>query len=190
MLQLGGGSMAEASIGRHLRRLRQARGMSIRALARATGLAPSLISQVERGIVTPSIVSLRNLAKALDTPVFAFFLEEAATTRIVVRRHERGIMTVAGSGEVYELLNPSPMQRVQMIVLRLEPGAATGPTPQSHPGEEGVVVLRGVATLELQGDVYELQEGDSAYYPAEWPHRYLNTGEAECELLFCMTPPA
>jgi len=164
--------------------------MTIRGLARATGLAPSLISQVERGVVTPSIPSLRALAKALDTPVFSFFLDEDVPTRLIVRKHERGIMTVPGSGQVYELLNPSPMQRVQMMVLRLEPGASTGPAPQSHPGEEGVVVLRGTVTLDLRGELYQLHEGDSAYYPSEWPHRYENTGDAVCELLFCMTPPA
>lgn len=179
------------SVGSRLQKIRKSKGFSIRGLAKRTGLTASFISQVERGLAVPSIPTLRTLAKVLDTPIFTFFLdEEVDETRVIIRREQRGIMTLPGSGQVYELLNPSPTQRIQMMVLRLDPGASTGPESQSHPGEEGVVVLRGAVNMELRGEVFELREGDSAYYPSEWPHRYVNNTGELCELLFCMTPPS
>jgi transcriptional regulator with XRE-family HTH domain/quercetin dioxygenase-like cupin family protein len=62
-------------IGRRLRAYRAARGMRVAELARAVGVTPSLISQIEHGQSRPSVSTLFALAQALDVPVDAFFRE-------------------------------------------------------------------------------------------------------------------
>jgi transcriptional regulator with XRE-family HTH domain len=64
---------ATAGIGDRLARLRGERGVKVSALARAIGVSPSLISQIERGQSRPSVSTLFDLAQALDVPVDAFF---------------------------------------------------------------------------------------------------------------------
>ncbi|HET7092895.1 MAG TPA: helix-turn-helix transcriptional regulator, partial [Thermomicrobiales bacterium] len=61
------------SLGAEIRSLRQARRLSTVALARACGVSPSLISQVERGLTAPSLEVLWAIARALDVPMGAFF---------------------------------------------------------------------------------------------------------------------
>src|SRR3954464_4148510 len=65
-------------IGERLARLRGARGVKVSALARAVGVSPSLISQIERGQSRPSVSTLFELAQALDVPVDAFFRDAEA----------------------------------------------------------------------------------------------------------------
>jgi transcriptional regulator with XRE-family HTH domain len=60
-------------MGDRLARLRGERGVKVSALARAIGVSPSLISQIERGQSRPSVSTLFDLAQALDVPVDAFF---------------------------------------------------------------------------------------------------------------------
>jgi transcriptional regulator with XRE-family HTH domain len=62
-------------IGRRLSAYRAARGMRVAELARAVGVTPSLISQIEHGQSRPSVSTLFALAQALDVPVDAFFRE-------------------------------------------------------------------------------------------------------------------
>jgi DNA-binding XRE family transcriptional regulator/quercetin dioxygenase-like cupin family protein len=62
-------------IGRRLGAYRAARGMRVAELARAVGVTPSLISQIEHGQSRPSVSTLFALAQALDVPVDAFFRE-------------------------------------------------------------------------------------------------------------------
>src|SRR3954464_811885 len=64
-------------IGERLARLRGARGVKVSALARAVGVSPSLISQIERGQSRPSVSTLFALSQALDVPVDAFFRDDA-----------------------------------------------------------------------------------------------------------------
>ena len=41
--------------------------------------------------------------------------------------------------------------------------------------DEWVVLLRGEATLELDGEILNLKEGDFLFIPAKTPHKILNT---------------
>jgi len=61
-------------VGSKIRALREELGMSSSQLAEAAGLSQSAISQIERGITDPSLRTLRAVAEALNTPIFAFFL--------------------------------------------------------------------------------------------------------------------
>ncbi len=60
-------------VGAKMRALRQAKKMSLRALARRVDVTPSLISQIETGKINPSVSSLYAIANALDAPMDAFF---------------------------------------------------------------------------------------------------------------------
>lgn len=181
------------SVGSRLHEIRSGRKISLRALAHAAGLTASFLSQVERDLAVPSIPSLRAIAQALGVPVFTFFVEEpegAAAPGVVVHPSERRVMTVPGSGQQYELLTPQLARRIGMMLLSLAPGSETAPEPLAHAGEEGVFVVSGEVRLELGGEVHRLREGDSAYYPSDTPHRYVNESDRPCRVLFCMTPPA
>ena len=56
---------APGGLGGRLREIRTARGMSVRELARRAGCSPSLVSQVERGVTTPSAGVVYSLANEL-----------------------------------------------------------------------------------------------------------------------------
>lgn len=53
-------------LGERLRQIRTARGMSVRELARRAGCSASLVSQVERGVTTPSAGVVYTLANELS----------------------------------------------------------------------------------------------------------------------------
>src|SRR5258708_16456038 len=64
--------------GRLLRELREESGFTLRELGEKTGLSTSLISQLERGVTSPSLQSVRLLAEALQVSIFQLL---AADTR-------------------------------------------------------------------------------------------------------------
>ena len=66
-------------IGERVARLRSERAIKVSALARAAGVSPSMISQIERGQSRPSVSTLFALAQALDVPVDAFFRDDPHT---------------------------------------------------------------------------------------------------------------
>jgi len=51
-----------------LRAVREARGKSLRSVARASGVDPARISKIERGLVVPTVRELLRLGRVLGLP--------------------------------------------------------------------------------------------------------------------------
>jgi transcriptional regulator with XRE-family HTH domain len=58
-----------ASVGKNLRRLRKAAGLTLAAVARKTGFSLGYIQRLEAGQHDPPVSTLRKLARALGVPV-------------------------------------------------------------------------------------------------------------------------
>src|SRR5262249_8916499 len=65
----------EASIGSQVRQLRRELGITANELAGEAGVSPSAPSQSQNGQISPSLSTLRALARALNVPISALFSE-------------------------------------------------------------------------------------------------------------------
>ncbi len=64
------------NIGKRLRELRLAQGLSQGDIVRRTGLLPPYVSYNECGVKTPGIHNLEKWAKALHVPLYRHFVED------------------------------------------------------------------------------------------------------------------
>ncbi|GIK42605.1 MAG: MerR family transcriptional regulator [Chloroflexota bacterium] len=176
------------SLGEKIRTRREEIDISLRELAARTDLTHSFLSLVERDQADPSINSLRRIAEALGTPLANFFTEDNEVTPLV-KRSQRRTLRLPGSHIEYEMLNPTSIRRLQFFMTNLEPGAATADEPISHPVEECTVVLQGRLKLEVGSEVYILEEGDSAGWDGNQPHRLSCVGEDTLVLISATSPP-
>jgi transcriptional regulator with XRE-family HTH domain len=167
--------------------------MRVSELARAVGVTPSLISQIERGSTRPSVATLFALAEALDVSVDVFAdrggdgavpepapatdhplaPSSARESRYVVRRPDRRSIVIDG-GIRWELLSPETEPEAEFLEIVYEPHAESSPTLYRHPGKEMVRVIAGAFDIHIGFDVFRLEEGDSIVFPASLPHRYVN----------------
>ena len=180
-----------AHIGRRLRDLRGARGMSLRQLAREIGASPSLLSQIENGKVTPSVDTLYLLAGALETPVASFFGEaaDAATPEPggaqVVRADARQRIGLE-HGVTWENLLPREESRLRFMELHYAPGAHSGDHLLRHPGRDLFLVLAGELTFRVGFSEYRLGAGDSISFADFQPHQLRNEGTEEARAVICV----
>jgi transcriptional regulator with XRE-family HTH domain len=186
-------------VGRKIRVRRLQAGLTLQRLARAVGVSQSLISQVERGLASPSITTLRRIAAALDVPIAALFLGDDVAShgetdrlgrRLVVRRAERKRLHVPRSKIGYELLTPDLNRKVEFLRIQYEPGSVTHPAPMSHPGEENAVCLEGSVVVTIDGHDFVLNEGDSISFDSGRPHQVENRTDKRAVLISAITPPS
>jgi len=177
----------DAVLGRRIHEFRSERGLTLAGLAARVGVTRSFLSSVERGIAYPSIMVLRSIAAALEIPVFLLFTGRESNG-IVVRKKQRKMIRAPNAPYSYELVSPDVQHRMEMIIMRLRPGA--DPAPRAHEGEECALVLKGQVLLTIGGIDYVLDEGDSIYYNAGLPHRARVIGEEEAEVVSAITPPS
>lgn len=175
------------TIGDGVRRERLRRGLTLAQLASQVHLTVSALSQIERGASDPSISSLRRIAEAFGIPMFQL-LVESDRRDVVVRRNNRTKVTFPGRDIEYELVSADAVEEFEVLGLTLAPGGETGPMAISHLSEECSLVLRGTVLAEVAGRTYELEAGDSIKIHRELPHRFLNQGSAEAEMII-ISPP-
>ncbi len=176
------------TIGEGIRRERLRRGLTLAQLATQVNLTVSAVSQIERGASDPSISSLRRISQAFDVPMFQFLIG-TGQREIVVRRDRRTKLTFADRALEYELVSADTSGEFEVLSLTIAPGGSTGAAPNSHPGEECTVVLRGDVVAEVAGQLYDLEAGDSIKIHRALPHRFMNRSDAEAEVLIIISPP-
>jgi transcriptional regulator with XRE-family HTH domain len=167
----------QLQVGTQIRRLRAARGMSVRTLAAQTGFSPSFISQVENGQASPSITSLERIATVLGVTLAGFFMTQQQEAGVVIRTADRWELASAWSQARIEALGSiGGNSHLEAVMITIAPGGRSGKQPASHPGEEFALVFDGEVSLTLGSDVHVLRRGDTASFPSETPHLWENTG--------------
>lgn len=178
------------SLGQSLKKLREDRGLTVREIARRAGVSASLVSQIERGRVTPSVATLYQLATEFGLPIDALFsgTVEPATEREVsaplsrgpiLRLNDRKRISLAG-GVTWERLTPSEDETVEFMHVTYQVGGASCPDDSlvRHGGREYACVLSGKLGLQIGFEEYELNPGDSFAFDPQQPHRLWAIGNA------------
>ena len=186
----GSTATIEVDLGARIRTRRLARHETLRELAGQAAVTESFLSQVERGVASPSIASVQRIARALDTSIAELFAaDDSAGT--VVRVGDRRKIVYQGLGAVDEFLTRGTDGRLQVIYSTIQPGGGTGDEAYTHDSdEEVVVVLEGSLDLWVGPEHYRLETGDAVTHSSRVPHRNTNPGPGVARILFCITPPS
>ncbi|WP_342643630.1 cupin domain-containing protein [Rhodoligotrophos ferricapiens] len=186
-------SAADLWLGLQLRTMRKAAKLSMTDLAQKANLSVGMISQIERGVASPSIRSLRQISDALGVAPAEFFkdglqppLEEMGK---IVRKSARRQLSLSRNGVSKQLLTPDLDGATEMLLVIISPGGTSGPEHYVHKGEDAGLVLSGTLELWIDGCKHLLHEGDSFRFRSSLPHRFSNPGQSETEVLWVITPP-
>ncbi len=200
-----GPGLDPSRIGAAVRAHRRAGDLSARELARAAGVSPSLISQIERNRTSPSVASLYAIATALGVsldellrgtrtdplptrPPVPFGVAGGpvaveGTAGAVRRACERPTLSVA-SGTRWERLTADDDRGVELMEIAYAGDSPPGDdAPMRSRGREYLVVVAGRLAVEVAGAHHDLGPGDSFVFDAEQPHRLWATDPAGARVI-------
>lgn len=174
-------------IGKKIRDLRNRNGFTQQELADRTELTKGFISQLERGQVSPSVVTLLDLIECLGTTASEFFKE--AEEEHIVFSEEGFFEKVDEAGNSIQWIVPTA-QRYQMepLLVVVEPYQSLF-EDKPHDGEEFGYLISGKLILHLGDKTYPVKAGESFYYPAKQKHRIENPGSRPAKFIWVSTPP-
>jgi transcriptional regulator with XRE-family HTH domain len=178
----------ELIVGQQVRRLRQQRGLSLRALADLCGISANAISLIERNENSPNVSSLHQLAIALDVPITDFFYRDDQPAALIVKR-DQGVRYRNNGVELESLGIGLPNQQLEPFRLTIEPGSGSADEPISHPGHEFVYCLEGGIDYYVDQQHYHLDAGDSLLLEASNPHGWHNASETPAVILLIFQAP-
>lgn len=167
-------SASASRIGTQMRALRMAAGLSASELAQRSGVSNSMLSRIERGLVSPSVETLDRIAGGLEVPTSRFFGDQPSRMDFSYVPAGRGVVVdrigIVGDYR-YELLGHllSGNLFVEPYLVTLLPGAKPYVTFQ-HPGLKFLYLLSGQVTYRYGGRILTLGQGDSLLFEAAVLH--------------------
>lgn len=171
-------------LGQKLRKLRKEQNLTQLELAQQVGITNGQISTIERGVSSPSLATLHRIAQALNVPMTEFFEDERQREVELVRKGKG--RKVAGNREnasIEVLCARSSAGAFNVMFLELESGELRLNPRPSVPDEYFLYVLRGKCEIQMEGDSYVVDPGDSIFVKAQKDQIIRNVGADELRIL-------
>jgi len=179
VLEAGAASVAN-QLGLAVQNLRKSYGLSLSDLSGQSGVAKSIISQIERNETNPTLTTIWRLAHALDVSIESMlqgsedspFIEHLrkGTTPIFVS--DDGLCRLAVIGWL------RTVDWLQWYDFQADPGGVLESSAHARGSIECLSVLDGDLEVEVGGAVDKVSAGETLRYRCDRPHRIRNPGKA------------
>lgn len=167
------------TVANNLRTIREERKLSLDAMAKLTGVSKSMLGQIERGDVNPTITVLWKIANGLKLS-FSALLEKPAEAMQVVKAGAHPPMVESNGAFLnYPCFVFDEHTRFETYRIEIAPGGALSADAHLSGTEEYVTVFAGSLRMTVNGEVCLLEKGDSLRFKADAPHRYENPGSEQ-----------
>jgi transcriptional regulator with XRE-family HTH domain len=179
-----------ASIGKHLRSLRQARGWSLDELAQRSGVSKGMVVQIEGARTNPSIATLCRLAEAFGVTIGRFIEASTEPAVRVIRADEPAVLwsgAQGGSARLLRGLNDPAF--VELWQWRMMPGEHLASGDHAPGTREVAYVYEGGLTIVIDSIGYEVQPGETIDFHADRPHEYRPRGADPCVFTLVVVMP-
>lgn len=180
----------DALVSARLRALRGERGLSLEALAQASGVSRAMISKIERGEASPTASLLGRLCAGLGTDLGWLFQAEADTPQAVSRRGEQPQWRDPQSGYVRRNLTPAGARSpARVIEVELPAGAKVDfdSAFDVRRVDQQIVMLDGVIERRVGAESWRLGPGDCAHATLDAPSSFHNPGPGPARYLVILT---
>jgi transcriptional regulator with XRE-family HTH domain len=177
-----------AELGRRIKALRVARGLTLKELEVRGGISATHVSEIERGRASPTVGALGRIAHALGLRPAALVEPHVLPEVAVMRAHQRAGRRVGmGRAQVEPVVGPARGAALSARLVHLPPGRDLVASHR-HEGEEWAIVLSGRAEARVDGTVYPIEEGDSIHFRAWREHGFVNLAAGTTMLLVAHRP--
>ena len=163
-------------IGKNLRAIRQLRGLSMSALAKASSVSKAMISKIERGDGGVSASTLGRLAEALEVGISDLLSQDELKSIVYSPLESQPVLHDRERKFIRRALSPIfPGRGIDVVHNELGPGGRTEPFPPHKKGiHEYIVALSGELTIHLNEHKITMSAGDSLFFDADCTHEMAN----------------
>ena len=180
-------------IGKRLKELRKAQGMSLSELAEKSGVQIATLSRIEHLKMTGTLESHMNIARALGIDITHLYTDIIKDREKVDFQGSRSAtdVFVHSDKSSYDILTSKVLSKKMMpILLKIEPGGKTNKEQNQIGAEKFIFVLDGKIEAAIGSETYALSKSNTLYFDASLEHHFINIGKSTAKVLCVATPVA
>ena len=166
-------------LGKTVSRLRQAYNLSLGELSEQSGVAKSIISQIEKNETNPTLSTINRLSAALDISVDEVlrcdkqpkFIQHQKSADTPLLTSEDGLVTLSIIGWL------KTVEWIQVYDYRAQAGGVLESEPHSPGTIESLSLFSGMVEITVDGETQVLRPGETWRYRGDLPHKLVNISE-------------
>lgn len=170
------------SVSKNIRNMREKKKLTLDMAAKVTGVSRSMLAQIEKGDVNPTLSVLWKIANGFKVS-FSSLIEPIDQQTSVLKAEETApIVEDGGRFLNYPCFAFDERTLFETYRIRILPQGSL--TAEAHLAgtEEFLTVFSGVLAVSTGEEHFVLQAGDSIRFRSDQSHSYQNPGETETEL--------
>jgi len=179
---------AAVDLGKTIQRLRKAYNLSLGELSEQSGVAKSIISQIERNETNPTLSTVVKLSRALDTTVDevlrgetqSLFIEHQQKSAVPILESQDGLCRLAIAGPL------NLVDHFQWYDFHAKPKGVLESSPHPPGTVEHLYVVTGDLEVTTGGETRTAKAGEALRYRADVPHRIVNVGEGSAHAVMML----
>lgn len=174
----------------NLKKLREQRKLSLDAVSRLCGVSKSMLGQIERGEVNPTISTVWKITNGLKISYGDLLSRPEAECEVVEIGEMKPLLEDGGHFRNYTVFPSEDGRRFEMQYIEMDPGSHL--EAEAHPfgTQEFVTVFSGELSVFVNNETYTAGNCGSIRFKADRPHQYRNTGDEICRLSMIIYYPA
>ncbi|HEX2215678.1 MAG TPA: XRE family transcriptional regulator [Xanthobacteraceae bacterium] len=173
-----GAQALSGHLGKTIQRLRKAYNLSLSELAEQSGVAKSIISQIERNETNPTLATIWRLSQALDISIERVLAahEDDPFVDTVDRADTPVLMSEDGKVKLAIIGWIRTVEWLQWYDVTAEPGGELDSEGHQRGSIECLSVLSGALEVEVAGHMERVQAGGTVRYRCDRRHVIRNVG--------------
>jgi transcriptional regulator with XRE-family HTH domain len=176
-------------LGATIQRLRKAYNMSLGDLSEQSGVAKSIISQIERNETNPTLATVMKLSRALDTTVDEVLRSEMKSL-FIDHQSKSGIPMLESQDGLCRLAIAGPLNLVdffQWYDFHAKPKGVLESSPHPPGTIEHLYLVAGELEVTTGGETKMMKQGEALRFRADVPHKIVNIGGGNAHAVMMLT---
>lgn len=169
-------------IAENLKRLREDRKLSLDNVAKLSGVSKSMLGQIERGEVNPTVSTVWKISNGLKISFTQLMSRPEATIEIIDKSEIQPLVEDNGKIRNFPVFPYDSTRRFEMYSLEIDSGGKLDAEAHPQGTEEFITVFSGGITISINNENFIVTTGNSIRFKADSPHGYKNTGRGICTL--------
>lgn len=176
-------------IGENLKRLRTEKGLSLDAVARLSGVSKSMLGQIERGEVNPTISIVWRIANGLKVSFTSLVTSSQDESEVITRSEVEPLVEDSGKCRNYPVFPFDAERGFETYAVEIDPGGYLQADPHSAGTQEFITLLSGALSIRVGDEEHTLSSGDSIRFKADTRHSYHNAGDTMAAMSLVIAYP-
>lgn len=165
----------QKNMGKNIKTIREQKKITLDSAAKLTGVSRSMLAQIEKGEVNPTISILWKIANGYKVS-FTSLVKYNASPLLI---KSEDVIPLIENDEKYINYPAFPFQedkQFETYRIEIKEGGYLQAQPHLGGAEEYITVFDGKVEITADSEVFQLNRGDSLRFKADVSHSYKNTG--------------